>query len=233
MQKNIKGTPSLILLSALTVSSVFAQNVREHTRPTYTGGTTVSESQAVDLTLTVSQASIRPIQTWLRTAGAIDKTGKILTAYLHAPDAKLAKVGQRVRAFPPDSKSSMFQAWITRVVPQGGRVMVESTLAAKGRGNSAHYVMEIVVERGQFLSVPNEAIIEEGDKQIVYVQQHPGHYVPQEVRTGIQGELYTQVLHGLTEGHEVVTIGSFFVDSEYKLKASEQGAMSDDHQHPH
>src|SRR3990170_4147541 len=119
MQKNIKGTPSLILLSAFTVSSVFAQNVREHTRPTYTGGTTVSESQAVDLTLTASQALIRPIQTWVRTAGAIDKTGKILTADLYAPDAKLVKVGQRVRAFPPESKSSMFQARITRVVPQG------------------------------------------------------------------------------------------------------------------
>jgi Cu(I)/Ag(I) efflux system membrane fusion protein len=138
-----------------------------------------------------------------------------------------------VRAFPPESKSSMFQARITRVVPQGERARVEATLVAKGRGNSANYVMEIVVERGQFLSVPNEAIIEEGEKQIVYVQQHPGHYVPQEVRTGIQGELYTQILHGLTESNEVVTIGSFFVDSEYKLKASEQGAISNDHQHRH
>ena len=54
--------------------------------------------------------------------------------------------------------------------------------------------MEIVVERGPFLSVPNEAIIEEGDRHVVYVQQQAGQYVPAEIHTGIQGELYTQVV---------------------------------------
>ena len=79
--------------------------------------------------------------------------------------------------------------------------------------------MEIVVDRGQFLSVPNEAIIEEGDKHIVYVQQG-GEYVPKEVRTGIQGELYTQVLEGLQANMPVVTFGSFFIDAEHKLKGT-------------
>ena len=82
--------------------------------------------------------------------------------------------------------------------------------------------MEIVVEQGPFLSVPNEAIIEEGDKHIVYVQQQPGQYVPQEIHTGIQGELYTQVLDGLNDGAQVVTFGSFFIDAEHKLKGTEQ-----------
>ena len=59
--------------------------------------------------------------------------------------------------------------------------------------------MEIVVERGPFLAVPNEAIIEEGDRHVVYVQQQPGQYVPQEIHTGIQGELSPQVLGGVHE----------------------------------
>ena len=42
----------------------------------------------------------------------------------------------------------------------------------------------IVAEAGDFLAVPNEAVIEEGDKQIVYVQKQPGEYVPQEIETG-------------------------------------------------
>ena len=196
-------------------------------------GTTVSESQATDLTLTLAQTAVRAVQVWVRTAGTIDKTRKLLTAQLSSSDGALIKVGQRVRAFPPESKSSMYQAWVTQVVPQGGGVTMEATLASTGRQNSEHYVMEVVVERGQFLAVPNEAIIQEGDKQIVYVQQHPGHYIPQEIHTGVQGELYTQVLDGLTEGDSVVTIGSFFVDSEYKLKASEQGAISNEPQHHH
>jgi Cu(I)/Ag(I) efflux system membrane fusion protein len=156
-----------------------------------------------------------------------------MTAYLYPPDAGLIKVGQRVRAFPPESRSSMYQAWVTRVAPQGSRSTVEVTLAAVGRANSTNYVMEIVVDRGQFLSVPNEAIIEEGDKHVVYLEHHAGMYVPQEIHTGVQGELYTQVLHGLNEGDQVVTFGSFFIDSEYKLKSSGQSTTSNEHQHRH
>jgi hypothetical protein len=221
---------SLLLLCLFAVTSARSQDVRSHTRLSG-AGTKVSESQAVDLTLTLSEASVRPIQMWLRTAGTIDKTLKVLTAYVDPPDAGLAKVGQRVRSFPPESKSSMYQAWVTRVFRQGGRVMVEAKLAANGRVDSRYYVMEIVVDRGQFLSIPNEAIIEEGEKHIVYVQNQPGQYTPHEVQTGIQGELYTQVVKGLNEGDQVVTFGSFFIDSEYKLKGTEQGPMAGEAPH--
>jgi hypothetical protein len=222
----------LLLLTLLVIAPAQAQDIRARIRSS-PRGTAVSKSQAVELTLTLTEAAVRPIQTWVRTAGAIDKTGKILTASVDPPSAALVQVGQRVRAFPPDAKSSMYQAWITRVSPQGGRAIVEATLTAPGRQNSSHYVMEIVVEQGRFLSVPNPAILEEGDKQVVYVQQQTGDYLPKEIHTGIQGELYTQVLHGLTEGDQVVTFGSFFIDSEHKLKATERDAMSDDHQQHH
>ena len=223
--------PLLVLLGVLTVGSAHAQGVREHTRPTQPGGTTVSDSQAIDLTLTLNQTVVRPVQTVVRTAGTIDKAGKIVTASLDPPHAALMKVGQRVRVFPVESRSSMYQARLTKVVAQGGRAMVEATLSSRGRENSVNYLMEITAERGQLLSVANEAIIEEGNRHIVYVQQHPGQYVPQEIQTGVQGELYTEVLDGLTEGDQVVTFGSFFIDAEHKLKSVEPSAMSDDHQH--
>ena len=213
----------LLLMSLVVAESVSAQGVREHTR-LVPRGTTVTQSQAEALTLTVSGASLRLVQSWIRAAGTIDKTNKILSADLSGPDAALIEVGQRVRAFPPSSKSSMYQAFVTRAVPRTGGVTVEASLASTGRQNTTLYVMEIVVEQGPFLSVPNEAIIEEGDKHIVYVEQHPGQYVPQEIHTGIQGELYTQVLDGVKDGDQVVTFGSFFIDAEHKLKGTEQGA---------
>lgn len=224
----------LLLISLLVAGAADAQDVRQHTRLA-PRGTTITESQAAALTLTLGGVSLRPIQTWIRTAGAIDKTGKILAASLSAPEAALVKVGQRVRAFPPSSKSSMYQAYITRVSPRAGGATVEASLTAFGRKDVTLYVLEIVVEQGPFLSVPNEAIIEEGDRHIVYVEQQPGQYVPREIHTGIQGELYTQVLDGLEEGAQVVTFGSFFIDAEHKLKGTDQGppgAMQDDHR-PH
>jgi hypothetical protein len=222
----------LPLLLWLLSGMVSAQGVREHTRPSKAAGTTVSESQASDLTLTLSTASLRLVQTWVRTAGTIDKSGKVLAASVSGSEAALVKVGQRVRAFPPSSKSSVYQAYVTRVSPSSRNTAVEASLSATGRQNATYYVMEIVVERGPFLAVPNESIIEEGERRIVYVQRGAGQYVPQEIETGIQGELLTQIVGGLNEGDHVVTFGSFFIDAEHKLKSTDQGPTSDDHR-PH
>ena len=225
--------PPLLLISLLVAASAGAQDVRQHTRLAGPKSTTISESQAAALTLTLGTASFRPVQTWIRTAGTIDRTGKILRASLSAAEASLVKVGQRVRAFPPSSKSSMYQAYISRVGARAGGAVVEARLSASGRQNTTLYVMEIVVEQGPFLSVPNEAIIEEGEKHIVYVQEQTGQFVPHEIHTGIQGELYTQVLDGLREDTQLVTFGSFFIDAEHKLKGTERrppGSVADDHQ---
>jgi hypothetical protein len=209
---------TLVLCFCAAVTTGAAQSPREHTRLN-ARGTRVTESQAETLTLTLGTAEVRLLQTWVRTAGTIDKTGKVLSANISGPEAALVKVGQRVRAFPPSSKSSMYQASVTRVTPKPTGVAVEATLAASGRANTTLYVMEVVVEQGPYLVVPNEAIIEEGDRHIVYVQQD-GEYVPKEVHTGIQGELYTQVLDGLQANTPVVTFGSFFIDAEHKLKGT-------------
>jgi membrane fusion protein, copper/silver efflux system len=193
---------------------------REHTRLA-PRGTAVSKSQAEALTLTIGAVAPRLIQTWVRAAGEIDKSNKVLSTMLPAADAADVKVGQRVRAFSPGSKSSMYQAFVTKVTPHGpgGKdVMVDATLASTGRANTTLYVMEIVVERGPFLSVPNEAIIEEGGSHVVYVQQQPGQYAPKEIQIGRQGELYTEVTGGVRDGDQVVTFGSFFIDAEQKLK---------------
>ena len=232
-----KATFGFVLLFLLGTTPIEAQNIRDHTRPAESDpararyrignnrkGTAVSDTQASDLTLTLNQVSVRPIQTWVRTAARIDKNGKLLTAYVQSPEAGYIKVGQRVRAFPTESKSSMFQAWVTKVVPQTGGARIDVTLSSTGHPDGSNYVMEIVTERGEFLSIPNEAIIEEGTKHVVYVQRRAGQYDPVEVQTGIQGELYTAVAQGLKEGDQVVSFGSFFVDSEYKLKSPDQSA---------
>jgi len=204
-----------LLTCLLAAQSAAAQ--REHTR-LVPRGTTVTQAQAEALTLTVGSVAPRLVQSWIRAAGVIDTGNKVLSATLSATDAAAIRVGQRVRAFSPSSKSSMYQAFVTRVIPHGGDVMVDASLTATGRANTPLYVIEIVVERGPMLSVPNEAIIEEGDTHIVYLQQGPGQYVPREIHTGIQGELYTQVTDGVKDGDQVVTFGSFFIDAEQKLK---------------
>jgi hypothetical protein len=207
-----------ILFAFAFSTALSAQDVREHTRPR--AATTVNPSQAEALTLTIGAVTPRVIQTWVRTAGTINEARTLLSADVPGRDAPLIRVGQRARAFPPNAKSSMYQAFVTRVTPHAGGITVEAALKSTGRPEQAFYILEIVVEQGPFLSVPNEAIIEEGSAHIVYVQQGASGYLPQEIRAGIQGELYTQVLDGVQDGDQVVTIGSFFIDAEQKLKGS-------------
>jgi hypothetical protein len=218
-------TPTVLLAGAMAalviaLPAALGQSVRDHTRLTPDRSTVVSESQANELTLTLTEAAVRPIQIWMRTAGTIDGAGKTVNALLSAADGALVKVGQRVRAFPPESRSSMYQARISRVEARGNGVTVSATLTGPGRAGSARYILEIVTDRGEFLSVPNEAIIETDGKHIVYVQEQQGRYVPREIQPGVQGELYTQVMSGLRAAEQVVTFGSFFIDAEHKLKGS-------------
>jgi Cu(I)/Ag(I) efflux system membrane fusion protein len=203
-----------------TAAVVDAQSVRDHTRLAPNRSTAVTEKQATELTLTLTAVSIRPIQIWIRTAGTIDDARKVITAELPADQGGRVSVGQRVRAFSPQSRSRMHQASISRVVPRGTSVAVTAALAGPALENSRHYILEIVTEEGEFLSVPNEAIIETGGRRLVYVLEEGGAYAQREVQLGVQGELFTQVVDGLQSGDQVVTIGSFFIDADQKLKGS-------------
>ena len=194
-------------------------DVRAHTRIVHRG-TAITETQAQELTLTLTEAAVRPIQTWVRTAGKLDASGRVLTTFVPSPDAEIVAVGQRVRAFPVAQRTQMYQAKITRVTPEAGGARVEAAIT--GRDFGSPYLMEIVVERGPYLSVPNVSIIEEGTGKIVYVQQAAGEYSPRAIHTGLEGELYTQVTDGLAEGDQIVSIGSFFVDADTKLKGGSE-----------
>lgn len=214
----IRVAPLVPLFVFVVLAHASAQGVREHTRLTPNRSTTVSEQQATELTLTVSQAAVQPVYIWVRTAGVIDPSKKVITSSLSSSEGALIKVGQRVRAFSPESRSRMYQATVSHVVRQGDRTEVAATLNGQALETSTRYVLEIVAEGGDLLSVPNEAIIETGGRQVVYVQQAGGNYVPREIKAGVRGELFTQVLEGLNAGEQVVTIGSFFIDAEHKLK---------------
>ena len=217
-----KGPLLLLLVGALAAPVLQAQGVRDHTRKS-PRGTRVTDAQASDLTLTLTAVSVRPVQTWVRTAGAIDAARKVVTVHLSGTDAGLVKVGQRVRTFPVESRSSMYQARVVRVAPEAKGVRADVELAAVGWPTTKGYVVEIVTDHGELLSVPNEAIIEEGEQRVVYRQGTDGQYEPTPVQTGVQGELYTHVTGGLKDGDQVVTFGSFFIDSEFKLKGAAQG----------
>jgi hypothetical protein len=226
----LKRTYTLVVLLLALGTLAESQSIRDRIRlKDKDRDTTVSEAQAIDVRLTLSAVAVRQVQQIIRTGGTIDSSRKTLTATVPMPEAALVKVGQRARAIAPESKSSMFQARVSRVTPQAGKSIVEVTLSGIGMADVDNYVTEITVELGAFLSVPNEAIIEEGTRRVVYVEERKDtavNYVPHEIKGGVQGELYTAIESGLKEGDQVVTFGSFFIDADHKLKSADQAAPS-------
>ncbi len=209
--------------------------VRDHTRSNFSKGPFVTKSQASELTLTLIQVDWQKLQTWFRLAATLDSSRQQLTSTIctnsNSNNIHLIKVGQRVRAFTANSKSSIYQARISKTLSRDDCLIINAQLARKSLQKSNHYIVEIIVERGQFLSIPKEAIIEEESKQIVYIKHKNNRYLPQEIKTGLKGELYTEILSGLNKDDNVVSFGSFFIDAEYKLKILNK--TGDEHAHQH
>lgn len=73
------------------------------------------------------------------------------------------------------------------------------------------------------LSIPAQAVIHSGDRQIVFVARGKGKFTPREVTTGLFLEQSrVQVITGLVEGENIVVSGQFLLDSESKLKEAIQ-----------
>jgi membrane fusion protein, copper/silver efflux system len=69
------------------------------------------------------------------------------------------------------------------------------------------------------LAIPRSALIQTGERQIVFVEQSPGVYSPREVVTGLAGKDVVEVISGLSAGETVVTSANFLIDSESRIGA--------------
>lgn len=78
--------------------------------------------------------------------------------------------------------------------------------------------VEIKISLGSKLAIPDEAVIDTGTRQIVYVDKGEGYFEPREVMLGLRAEGYREVLSGLKAGEKVAASATFLIDSESQLK---------------
>ena len=83
--------------------------------------------------------------------------------------------------------------------------------------------VEIQVDYGERLVIPAGAVLDAGEKKIVFVTRGNGYFDPREVVLGIQSDDFLEVLSGVKEGEKVVTSANFLVDSESRLKSALEG----------
>ena len=73
------------------------------------------------------------------------------------------------------------------------------------------------------LAVPDSAIIDSGDRQVVIVDKGEGRFEPRKVQLGRRGAGYVEIKAGVIEGDSVVTSANFLIDAESNLKAALRG----------
>jgi RND family efflux transporter MFP subunit len=81
---------------------------------------------------------------------------------------------------------------------------------------------------GAKLSVPEDAVIDSGLHQTVFVAKDDSHFSPRRVQTGARAQGRVEILSGLRAGEKIAVSGAFLLDSETQLKAPAAGNHSHD-----
>jgi multidrug efflux pump subunit AcrA (membrane-fusion protein) len=83
--------------------------------------------------------------------------------------------------------------------------------------------VQLRINYGKQIVVPQEAIMDSGDKQYVFVVHEGGAFEPRIIQMGAKFEGNVVVLSGLNAGETIVTSGNFLIDSESRLKSAMSG----------
>ena len=79
--------------------------------------------------------------------------------------------------------------------------------------------VEIKIPLGRKLVVPEDAVMDSGTMQMVFVDRGQGYFESRHIQVGSKVKGYYEVLSGLKEGERVVTSANFLIDSESQLRS--------------
>lgn len=82
--------------------------------------------------------------------------------------------------------------------------------------------VEMELNLGERLAIPEEAILDTGTRQIVYVDSGDGYLTVRQIKAGYRANGMVEVLSGLKAGEKVASSSVFLIDSEAKLKGINQ-----------
>lgn len=92
---------------------------------------------------------------------------------------------------------------------------------AKGALRPGLYAtVEIAGAAGEGLIVPSDAVIDTGERKLVFVSEGGGRFVPRSIVTAAASPGKYEVRSGLREGELIATSGQFLLDSESRIRGS-------------
>jgi membrane fusion protein, copper/silver efflux system len=83
--------------------------------------------------------------------------------------------------------------------------------------------VDAVIETGgnaPVLAVPEDAVLDSGDRRLVIIDRGEGRFEPRPVEIGRRGAGYVEIRQGVAEGDVVVTAANFLIDAESNLRSA-------------
>jgi multidrug efflux pump subunit AcrA (membrane-fusion protein) len=142
----------------------------------------------------------------------------------------LLKVGQPARLTLPYDPALSLVGKIALIYPQ---VDPESrTVRVRFEIENAGFLLkpgmyanaELQIQSGEGILVPDNAVLDTGERQLVFVETTPGTFTPRAVRVALRGDGQALLLEGVEEGDSVVVQANFLLDSESRIRAAFSGS---------
>lgn len=160
----------------------------------------------------------------------VDYTTLWLDARVFEQDLPFVQLGQAVTASFASEPGKTFQGQVIFIHPRVDpdtrtatvRIALPNPTLALRPGMYATVQLETEL-LPTATTVPREAVIDSGTRQLVFVPLEQGRFEPRTVRVGLTGDDgAVQILEGLEPGEPVVVSGQFLLDSESRLREAIQ-----------
>jgi membrane fusion protein, copper/silver efflux system len=119
-------------------------------------------------------------------------------------------------------------AWISPILDEKTRtakIRIELANANLTLKPEMYASVELAIDAGTKLAVPDEAVLDSGLRKIIFIDTRDGGFKPREVKLGGKYDGYYEVLSGLAKGEKILSSAGFLFDSESRLKEA-MAAMS-------
>jgi RND family efflux transporter MFP subunit len=141
-------------------------------------------------------------------------------------DIGRVRVGQPAKVRFDAYPGQTFEGRVTYVYPtlraetRSGQVRIELANPGGRIKPSMYAQVELSAGGSTVLAVPNSAVIDNGTRRVVLIDQGEGRFEPREVKLGARGDEYAAIVDGVKEGERVVVAANFLIDAESNLKAA-------------
>jgi Cu(I)/Ag(I) efflux system membrane fusion protein len=151
-----------------------------------------------------------------------------LVAEVFEQDLGLVRIGQSAKIHVNAYPERLFEGKLAFIYPavtaetRTARVRIELSNPGQLLKPAMYAEVELAVPQSaaKRLSVPDSAVLDSGNRQLVLVRRDEGRFEPREIKVGARGDGYVEVAEGIREGENVVVAANFLIDSESNLRSA-------------